>query len=570
MDPFSEIALVVVFAAGFGFVAHYLKQPTLVGYLFAGIFLAALINAGVIPQDLHVLMNTFSKLGIAFLLFLVGLEMNWGSLRAIGKPALWTALGQIVFTFGIGFVILLVLGIELYPALYISIALTLSSTIIIVQLLSQKRDLQSLYGKIVVGFLLVQDFVALLALIFLAGLSPQVEENISMISTLGIFALSLVKGGILIILSLILSKYVFPKVLDFLGKSQELLFVFGNAWGLGLAALMASPYIGFSYEIGGFLAGLTLASSVEHAQLASRIRPMRDFFIMLFFVLLGSQLVFTNISAIIVPTILLSLFVLIGNPLIVMFVMSALGYRLRTSFLASLTVAQISEFSLIIAARGKELGHLTDSEVSLVTLVGVITITISSYLILHGDELYSFLRPSLKWMEFRGGKLEKVFEANIPYANHVILLGVHRMGANILSALKAIEEQYVLVDFDPAVVEKYSGRKEPIIYGDISEDEIKETAVLHRARAVISTIPDFDDNVHLLQYIKKENPKAIVIVTAENEWEAKELYELGAQYVILPHFIGGLQIAQAIKRDQDFEHLDKLREHDLSLMRHNA
>ncbi|MDP1689065.1 MAG: cation:proton antiporter [bacterium] len=569
MDPFSEIALVVVFAAGFGFIAHYLKQPTLVGYLFAGIFLAALIKAGFIPEDLHGLMDIFSKLGIAFLLFLVGLEMNWGSLKAVGKPALWIALGQVVFTFGIGFIILLTLGMEVTPAIYISIALTLSSTIIIVQLLSQKRDLQSLYGKIVIGFLLVQDFVALLALIFLAGLS-QVGQNASVVYTVGVFTLSLIKGGILIVASLFLSKYVFPRVLDFLGKSQELLFVFGNAWGLGLAALMASPYIGFSYEIGGFLAGLTLASSVEHSQLASRIRPMRDFFIMLFFVLLGSQLVFSNISTIIVPTILLSLFVLIGNPLIVMFVMSALGYRLRTSFLASLTVAQISEFSLIIAARGKELGHLTDSEVSLVTLVGVITITISSYLILHGDELYSFLRPSLKWMEFRGGKLEKVFNASVPYANHVILLGVHRMGANILSALKAIEEQYVLVDFDPEIVEKYKSRKEPIIYGDISEDEIKEAAVLHRARAVISTIPAFDDNVHLLQYIKKENPKVIVIVTAENEWEAKELYELGAQYVILPHFIGGLQIAQAIKRDQDFEHLDKLREHDLSLMRHNA
>lgn len=566
MDPFSEIALVVVIAAVFGFIAHYFKQPTLVGYLFAGVFLSVLIRSGYISEDLHNIINIFSRLGIAFLLFLVGLEMNWTSFRDVGKPALWTALGQIIFTFGIGLIILQALGMTLLPAIYVSIALTLSSTIIIVQLLSQKRDLQSLYGKIVIGFLLVQDFVAILSLIFLAGLA-RVGNDASLIYTLGIFTLSLIKGGILVILALILSKYVFPKVLNFLGRSQELLFVFGNAWGLGLAALMASPFIGFSIEIGGFLAGLAVANSVEHFQLVSRIRPIRDFFIMLFFVLLGSELVFQGIGTIILPTILLSLFVLIGNPLIVMIVMSALGYRSRTSFLASLTVAQISEFSLIIVAMGRNLNHLSDSEVSLVTLVGVITITASSYLILHGDVIYTFLRPGLKRFEFRGGRLEKVLDVPVPYANHVVLLGVHRMGTNILAALKAIDEPYVLVDFDPTVVEKYKKHGEPIIYGDISEDEIKEIAVLHRARALISTIPDFNDNAHLIEYLKKENPKAVVVVTAENEWEAKELYALGARYVILPHFIGGLQIAEAIKHDQGFEHLDKLREHDLLLMR---
>lgn len=565
MDPFTELALVVVFAAIFGFVAHYFKQPTLVGYLFAGIFLAGLVKAGYVSGDLHEHMIIFSRLGIAFLLFLVGLELNWSSLKEVGKPALWTAIGQIVFTFAIGLIILKIIGMALVPAIYVSIALTLSSTIIIVQLLSQKKDLASLYGKIVVGFLLVQDFVALLALIFLSGLS-QVTENSPLAYIVGVFSLSLIKGGILVVASLYLSKFIFPRVLDFLGKSQELLFIFGNAWGLGLAALMASPFVGFSYELGGFIAGLTLASSVEHAQLASRIRPMRDFFIMLFFVLLGSQLVFENLSAIILKTILLSVFVLIGNPLIVMLIMSFLGYRLRTSFLASLTVAQISEFSLIIADMGLKLGHIKNSDASLVTLVGVITITISSYLILHGDALYAYLKPWLKWMEYKKGIIEKVQFAEVPYANHIVLLGVHRMGENILAAIKSIEESYVLVDFDPAVVEKYKKLKEPIIYGDISEDEIKEIAVIHRARVIISTIPDLNDNTHLLNYLKKVNPKAITILTAENEWEAKDLYMLGAAYVILPHFIGGLQIAQSIKREDGFDHLDKLKKHDLALM----
>lgn len=566
MDPFTEIALVIVLAAVFGFVAHYLKQPTLVGYLFAGTFIAALIANGYLSEGLHDIIRVFSRLGIAFLLFLVGLEMNWASIREVGKPAVLAGIGQIIFTFGTGLLILSALGMVLVPAIYVSIALTLSSTIIVIQLLSQKRDLQSLYGKIVVGFLLVQDFMAILALIFLSGLTD-VGSNSSLIYTLGIFTLALVKGALLVVLALFLSKYVFPRALDILGKSQELLFVFGNAWGLGLAALMAAPFMGFSIEIGGFLAGLSLANSAEHLQIGSRIRPIRDFFVMLFFVLLGSELVIENFSAIIFPTAILSLFVLIGNPLIVMLVMSALGYRARTSFLASLTVAQISEFSLIIVAMGESLGHLAERDVALVTLVGVTTITVSSYLIFYGNTIYESLRPILKRFEFRKGKAETVIATQVPYANHVVLIGVHRMGSNILAALKAIGEPYVLVDFDPAVVQKYKKLEEPIVYGDIGDQEIKETAVLHRARVLVSTIPDFRESVRLLEYIKAENPKAIVLLTGENEWEAKDLYALGAHYVILPHFIGGLQIAQAIKRNHGFEHLDKLRAHDLSLIR---
>ncbi len=566
MDIFSEIALVVVLAAVFGLIAHYFKQPTIVGYLFAGITLSLLIS-----EDLKIILSAFSDIGIALLLFMVGLEMNISGLKEIGRPAIYTGIGQIVFTFTIGLFILKFLGFALIPSIYISIALTLSSTIIVIQLLSQKRDLQSLYGKIVVGFLLMQDFIAILALMFLAGLK-NLGPDASLVVVLGTFTLSLAKGFFLIVLTLIFSKYIFPKALDYLGKSQELLFLFGNAWGLGLAALMAAPFIGFSKEMGGFLAGLALANSIENFQISSRIRPIRDFFIMAFFVLLGSELVLGDISSILAPTILLSLFVLVGNPIIVFVIMAVLGYRSRTSFLASLTVAQISEFSLIIAAMGSKsnLGHLSDSDVSLITLVGVITITASSYLIMHGDKIYDIFKPYLKAFEFRRAVIDDMDGAGASYANHVVLAGVHRMGSNIVSALRAIEESFVAIDFDPEVVEKLKAKHIPVVYGDIADDDIKERSALGRARVLISTIPDLHDNMLLIDYMKRENPKAIKILTAENEWEAKDLYAAGADYVILPHFIGGLQIAQAIKKDHNFDHIAKLKNHDLALIRGNA
>ena len=565
MTLFGELALVVVIAAALGVLAHMLKQPTLVGYLLAGFIIGPFGYLKLVNLDIvHVL----AEVGIALLLFMIGLEMNprmnFREFREFGKPAVYTGVGQIFFTFIAGFFLVMYLGFGMLASAYISIALTFSSTVIVVRLLSEKKDLNSLYGKIVIGFLLVQDFFAILALIFLAGLSRLAVDASVWGVILSVF-LSFLKGGALLAASIFLSRRVFPRILDALGRSQEALFLFSIAWGLGLAALMATPWIGFSIEIGGFLAGLALASSITHFQIAGHIKPIRDFFVMLFFVALGAQLVVGNFAEISYSATVLSLFVLIGNPLIVMFIMAFLGYRSRTSFLASLTVAQISEFSLILAALGLRLGHLDERAVSLVTFVGIITITISSYFILHGSAIYEFMKRGLKFFEWRRGVAEKSGGA-APHANHVVLVGAHRMGSNIMAALKAVGEPFVVVDFDPLIVEALIKKNVPVIYGDITDEEIQELAGIGRARVIISTGPDAKDSAILLALLKRENPGAIIVLTAETEWEAKRFYEGGADYVILPHFVGGLQIAQAIKSDKGFNQLEALKEHDLGLL----
>lgn len=576
MTLFGEVALVVVLAAALGFLAHFLKQPTIVGYLVAGVLIGPLgyfdwaakwlapLSGAAIGNNLEVL-NVFSEIGITLLLFMVGLEINTNNLKEVGKPALWTGLGQIIFTFAVGYFLIQYLGFDMLASIYISIALTFSSTIIVVQLLSQKKDLNSLYGKIVVGFLLVQDFVAILALMFLAGLS-NTQASQSLLMSVGSIVITLIKGGVLLFVAVVLSRKVFPRLMNIIGRSQEILYLFSLAWGLGLAALMASPWIGFSIEIGGLLAGLALANSVTHFQIASRMKPVRDFFIMLFFVVLGARLTLGDFGAVLSPAAILSVFVLIGNPLIVMVIMASLGFRSRVAFLSSLTVAQISEFSLILAALGLRLGHLTESEVSLITLVGIVTITISSYFILYGDHMYRCFKPALRIFEFRKRPADDL-EAIIPYANHTVLFGAHRMGSNILAALRATEEPFVVVDFNPAVVQNLTKKEIPALYGDSNDDEIRQLAALERARVVISTIPDFKDNLSLLAFIKKENSRAVTIMTSENEWEARELYLKGVDYVILPHFIGGLQIAQAIQKDPEYKQLELLRLHDLAYMR---
>ncbi len=552
MPLFSEIALALVLAVVFGFIAHSLKQPPIIGFILAGVAVGLFASSGSAAVEV---IEGLAPIGVALLLFLVGLEMNVMDLRHVGWPSLITGIGQIIFTFGVGYFLITALGFGTLAAVYISIALTFSSTIIVVKLLSEKKELNSLYGRIVVGFLLVQDFVAILALVILAGLRSDGEPLFS-------FLTALLKGGALVGLILTLSRF-FPRFLDRIGRSPEMLYLFSIAWALGIATL--TELIGLSVEIGGFLAGLALANSSEHFQIGARMRPVRDFFLILFFVSLGARMLVGGAVVPWGPALILSLFVLVGNPLIVLILMGLLGYRSRTSFLASLTVAQISEFSLVIAALGLRLGHLDPGAAALITFVGIVTIFFSSYFIIYSDRIYHFLKPVLKVFEFRRKLVEEIPVVG-EYQNHIVLMGVHRTGYSILQTLIKSGAEFVAVDFDPVLVKSLRNKNIPIIYGDIADEEIQEVINLRKAKAVISTVPGIKDNQAILNVVKDINKKAKIILTANEREDATQLYRDGANYVIQPHFIGGWELAQALGHKNDFNGLIKLQERDARVL----
>ena len=556
---FFEITLVIVLATILGMFAQWLKQPTILGYIVAGLLAGPL---GLLELANTDVLDVLAQIGITFLLFLVGMEMRFEDLKYVGKPALLTGIGQILFTSVIGFGIVRFLGFDLLPALYISIALTFSSTIIVIKLLSEKNALESLYGKIVIGFLLVQDFVALGAIIFLSGL--QAGPTLDSIPY-GQIGITFLKGGALLVITFLVGKYIMPWFLHKAGRSQEILFMISLAWGLGLAALAAHPSLGLTIEFGAFVAGLAMASSIQHFQISSRVKSLRDFFLVLFFVVLGSKMVLSGISGLVIPIIVLSAFVIIGNPIIVMLIMGGLGYRTRTSFLSSVTVAQISEFSLVLIALGHRLGHVDQRVVTLVTAVGIITITVSSYLILYGEAIHDRFRDQLKIFEFNVKGLEKSIP-NHMMKNHVVLVGAHRMGHNILSSLQELHKDFLVVDFNPEIVENLTKRGIKAIYGDISDIEIQERAGLNKAKIVISTVPTFQESLNLLEYMKQFNPKAKVILTGEMEDDALRLYEKGADYVLLPHFIGGLQLAKTLETNGLNLELKKMKQQDLKII----
>ncbi|HEY4506082.1 MAG TPA: cation:proton antiporter family protein [Candidatus Paceibacterota bacterium] len=532
MNVFIELSVIVFAVVLISILIRLLRQPLVVGYILAGIIVG--------PYFLNILHSTeivelFSKMGIAILLFIVGLSLKPSVIKEVGMVSLVTAIGQVIFTSIAGFAICRLLGFTPIISIYVAVALTFSSTIIVLKLLSDKGDMDNLYGKISMGFLLVQDLIAALVLV---AISASAFSKGSTSSDFVIFAL---KGiGVLVLIFLVV-RYVLPRFANFISSSLEFLFLASIAWGLGLASLF--HYLGFSVEIGALVAGVSFSLLPFADEIGSRLKPLRDFFIVLFFVFLGSQMAFINLSSMIWPSILLSLFVLIGNPLIMIILMNLLGFQSRTGFLVGLTIAQISEFSLILIALGVTLGHLPAEVSTLVTFVGLLTIAASTYLIMYADVLYTKLRPVLRFLEWR--KSPRLVPENQTILD-AIVFGFGRGGENFLGAVKTLTNKYLVVDIDPKVVNQLSKNSIPHLYGDLEDAEFLDSLPLSSIKLIISTVPDFRANKLLAEKVCKLNKKATLIVVAGTVREARELYKKGVTYVVMPHYLGAQFAARLI------------------------
>jgi Kef-type K+ transport system membrane component KefB/Trk K+ transport system NAD-binding subunit len=519
---FFEISIILVIATIIAAIMKLLKQPLIIGYIFAGIVVSPFFLNLIKSQDT---LTVFSQIGVAFLLFIVGLSLNPKVIKEVGKVSLITGLGQVVFTSLIGFLIARGFGFEIISSLYIAVALTFSSTIIIMKLLSDKGDLDKLYGKISIGFLLVQDLIAVGILIIVSSFS---ESSQSISSIFGIF----VKGALIVFFLVLISLYILPRLGLFFAKSQELLFLFSIGWGLGLATLF--HYIGLSIEIGALVAGVTLSLSPYNYEISSRMKPLRDFFIILFFILLGSQLVFSDFSKFIIPSIVFSLFILIGNPLIVMVLMGILRYPKKVGLQSGFTVAQISEFSLILITLGVGIGHLTQDILSMVTVVGLVTIIGSTYMILYANKIYNHIDKYLSFFERK--RLNKDGKKQM---YDVILFGYNRVGYDFVNSFKKLKKKFLVIDYNPEVIEHLSEQGLNSKYGDVEDVEFLHQLDLKNLKMVVSTIPEFETNSLLINTIRKKNKKTIILVVSHHIEEAHLLYERGASYVVMPHFLGG-------------------------------
>jgi len=524
VSTFSEIAALLALAAAVGALALQLRQPLIVAFIFVGLLAGPSALGWVHAHDE---IDLLAQLGVAVLLFVVGLKLDLKLVRHLGPVALATGLGQLAFTIVFGFILALALSMDWVKALYVAVALTFSSTIIIVKLLSDKREIDSLHGRIAVGFLIVQDIAVVIAMMVVGSWTTGAAPWATAAAIVAKLAGAIAVIGLLM-------RYVLPPLLARLARSQELLLLFGIAWGVLLAA--AGEFFGFSREVGAFLAGFSLASTQYREALSTRLTTVRDFLLLFFFLDLGARLDLATLGSELGAAMVFSAFVLVGNPLIVMAIMGTMGYRKRTGFLAGLTVAQISEFSIVFVTMGIALGHVAADALGLVTLVGLITITTSTYMILYSEPLYRRLEPLLAVFERANPVREMDAERGpVGAAPDVVVFGLGRYGSRLITTLHARGVRVAGIDFDPEAVRTMRARGIDTRFGDAEDQHLLETLPLAGIRWIVSTLPQPEINAVLLQTLAALGYAGATAVTVHHDDDATALAAAGASHVLHPY-----------------------------------
>ena len=527
---FIQLAVILLAAFIVSYIVKSLNQPIIIGYIVAGILVSPfLVNLGASTEAIKI----FSDLGISFLLFIVGLHLNPKVIREIGSSSVIIGTIQILSTFIITFLVsYYILGISVVTSIYYGIGLSFSSTIVLMKILSDKKQLDSLPGKISIGILILQDLVAIGVLMFISSVAGQATDN-----PLHLF----LSGGVLIFLFFLVGYFVLPRIMGKIAKSQELLFLFSICWCFVLAAIFL--YIGFSMEIGSLIAGMILSTSPYSTEISAKIRPLRDFFLIIFFIILGLQIKVENIGLILKQAIILTGIAIFLKPLILMFSSKLFSYSKRTNFIVGVNLGQVSEFSLIVLALGLAVGHVTQIELSTMILTLALTILLSSYFITYSEKIYSKISHPLSILERKNLRKENQLKNKYD----TILFGYNRIGFSILNALKRINKKFLVVDFNPETIGALTKFKIPCIYGDVYDTDFLEDLPLNELDLAISTIPEIETNEILIEKIREVNKNAIIILRAHTIEDALRLYEIGASYVLTPHFLGGEYVAKMIK-----------------------
>lgn len=536
MDDFPillDLGMIVLAATALVLVGRALRMPTIVAYIFAGLALGAATGLMQDTETVHLIAET----GIALLLFLVGLELSLDKIRDVGRVAVVAGLGQVVFTVLGGFALSLLLGFGVIEALFISTALTFSSTVVVVKLLTQKRELDTLYGRIAVGIFLVQDLVVIIALTLLAGLGGPDDLTVAAIAK----NVAMAFGGMLVILAvaMLASRYVLPTIFSWMSTSADGLFIWSLTWCFVL--VVGAELLEVSPEIGAFLAGVSLAQLPFNQELRRRVHPLMNFFVMVFFVSLGLQMELGVATRYLGAALVLSLFVVLAKPPIFLLAIGRMGYEKRTAFLTSVTVAQISEFSFVFAAAGLSAGLIDEAILSLIGMVGLVTIAVSVYMILYNHQLFEILDRRGWLSPFVGsGSAENGDVKETELRDHVIVVGMNTLGRRIVMDLQEAGEQVVAVDSDPDKLEDLGC---PLVVGNAEHLSVLEEAKLHEARLLVSALQIEDAN-SLLAFRARE-AGVPTSIHAFNQEVVEELRDIGVTHLILSKNAGTKRVARS-------------------------
>ena len=567
----SNIGLAFTVATLFAFIAKALRQPLLLGYLIAGVVIGPEIGFAWVKDKETI--ELISAIGLILLLFIVGLEIDLKKLLSAGRTILVSGISQFLLcaAMGMGFAFLMGFrpGSGNFDWLYVAVTLALSSTLIVVKLLYDKFELTTLPGRITLGVLVFQD---IWAIVFLA-LQPNLHDP-----HLGTFFESFGKGAGLVFLTLGLSRYVLPRLFSFIAKIPELLLLAAIAWCFLVSG--AADAMGLSREMGALIAGVSMSTFPYNVDVIAKVINIRDFFVTLFFVALGMQIPQPSLS-VVTAAIGMSIFVLISRLLSVFPVLYALGNGLRASLIPSINLAQMSEFSLVIASLGLALNHISPELVGVLTFVFAITSVLSTYLITYNHEIQDWLSRLLRHVGFVLAKDAASEVTEEEMASSIVFLGCFREGSSILYEMESqfsetngdsVLGQILVIDFNPVVLRELNRRGIKCIYGDVGNMDTLQHAHVQAARIVVCTISDAilrgTTNLRLLRQARRLCPEAKVVVAADTITSAVELYEQGSDFVYIArlHSAGHMAelIAHAIRDEDRFR---QCREDELRLLK---
>jgi Kef-type K+ transport system membrane component KefB len=530
------IGLSIIVATVLAYLTRATRQPLLLAYIGAGLLLGPQGLGWVTDYDE---ISVLSELGLAFLLFIVGLEIDVKKLVKVGKASFVTGFIQIAFSIFVGVWFAGLLGYVELPAVYIAITLAFSSTMIVVKLLSDKAELDTISGRITLSILLLQDIFAIIVLALQTSL-----RNPSALS----IGLSLINGLGLAAGSLLVARYVLPHVFRYAAKSPELLLISSLSWCFFVCGMALAS--NFSLAMGALIAGVSISSFPYNIDVVAKIRSLRDFFVTLFFISLGFQITITS-REILGAGLLLSGLVIISRWVSILPTLYLQKFGTRVGILSSINLMQASEFSLVIAAIGFQLGHISQEIVSLIAIALIITTTASTYAISANHRITKILVKLLSLVRLRDEPQHEE-EAPKEKAYDIVLLGCHRVAGSLIHSLSQTTNRYLVVDFNPEILKKLKDASIPCAYADLSHIETLEHLGLQTARVIVSSISDDFlrgiDNLTLVRTLRKLSPDSLIISAAENAGKAIEMYHAGANYVLLPRHLAADHLVRVIEK----------------------
>jgi Kef-type K+ transport system membrane component KefB/Trk K+ transport system NAD-binding subunit len=543
MNLVSNIGISILAATFMSFIFHLLRQPLLLAYILSGVIIGPKIGFGFIDNQKDI--KVISEIGLILLLFLIGLEIDIKKLKELGKNIIIVGSNQFILNFFITLMFFGFLGYFTlkndYSLFYIAVCTSLSSTAIVVKLLYSKYEIDTRAGRITLGILVFQDIWAILIL----GLQPKLN-NPELIEV----GLSIVKVIILIIFSILVSKYILPTFFRSIAKIPELILLYSLGWCFLVSGI--ASYLDLSIEMGALVAGISISTFPFNLDVIAKVISIRDFFVTLFFVALGMDIPnpVENLQ-ILGLAFFLSLYIIFTRILVITSILYAQKFSLRLSLIPSINLANISEFSLIIAALGYSYKHIDESILSLIIFSFVFNSIFAPYFIKYNLEINTLITKLLNKLGIKEKHYSHKDEEKSINDRDIVILGFFRVASSLIEDLETpvkigdnetnLLSKISVIDFNHSVHEKLQALGVKSIYGDISHFETLRHSGIENAKLVLSTIPDTalvgTDNLKIIHKIQKLCPHAKIIVTAESPERALKMYAEGAHYVVLTRMI---------------------------------